>query len=57
MEELPVEGVGEDDAVVGGRLRPRPRPEESVGAGAVVRKVTDIEPPLPQGVNLSGIGS
>ena len=55
MEELPVERVGEDDAVVRGRLRPRARPEEGVGAGAVVRKVPDLDPPLAQSVNLSGI--
>ena len=52
MEELPVEGVGEDDAVVGGRLRPRARPEEGVGAGTVVRKVPNLDPPLAEGVNL-----
>ena len=55
MEELPVERVGEDDAVVRGRLRPRARPEEGVGAGAVVRKVPDLDPPLAESVNLSGI--
>ena len=52
MEELPVEGVGEDDAVVRGRLRPRARPEEGVGAGPVVSKVPDLDPPLAEGVNL-----
>ena len=52
MEELPVERVGEDDAVVRGRLRPRARPEEGVRAGAVVRKVLYLDPPLAEGVDL-----
>ena len=52
MEELPVERVGEDDAVVRGRLRPRARPEEGVRAGAVVRKVLYLDPPLAERVDL-----